>query len=105
MFSDAEWEKVIKSAPDWWGKDETWKHNLLILTEPYDINEAVREIGTLKPDIESLSSGERVMYQSVSWQYFGRARSGKLASLPIYKKMTVRNYNTATKILALLSKV
>ena len=103
IFSHDEWKEIIKSAPEWWGKDSAWKHNILIMTEGYDTKLAMAELGELKPDIEQVTPGSGVLYQSISWQYFGRGRSGKIASMPLYKKMTVRNFNTATKLLDLLA--
>jgi uncharacterized protein (DUF1697 family) len=101
VFTADEWHTVIKQAPDWWGRDTTWKHNLLILTAPIETSEAVEAIGILKPGIEAVAPGKRVVYQSMSFQEFGKTTTGKLASNPVYKKMTIRNYNTATKLAAL----
>lgn len=101
VFSKDEWSHIVASAPDWWGEDQEWKHNLLVLLPPYDMHDVVRAIGTLRPDIESMEVGEGVLYQSMSLKLFGRTTTGKLASSPIYKKMTIRNYNTATKLLQL----
>ena len=101
VFSKSEWQRIIADAPTWWGRDETWKHNLLILLRPYNMADVVRAVGQLKPDIEAMQPGEGVLYQSMSRQLFGRTTTGKLAASPVYKTMTVRNYNTATKLLAL----
>lgn len=101
VFTKDNWQKIIKAAPLWWGKDRAWKHNLLVLLEPYDMNDVVKAIGELKPDVESMAPGQGVLYQSMSLKLFGRTTTGKLASSPIYKKMTVRNYNTATKLATL----
>lgn len=102
VFTRAEWSKIIQEAPAWWGKDEDWKHNLLVLLKPYDMPATIAAIGTLKPDIERLEPGDGVLYQAMSRALFGRTTTGKLAASPIYQRMTVRNYNTATKLLALL---
>lgn len=102
VFSQDEWRAVIASAPAWWGTDKTRKHNLIIMIGPYDMDETIAAIGTLKPDIEAVQPGEGVIYQSLLWEKFGRTTSGKLASSPVYKKMTIRSYSTATKLLALL---
>lgn len=103
VFTQAEWAKIIHAAPSWWGKDPEWKHNLLILLKPYDMPATIAAIGVLKPDIERLEPGEGVLYQAMSRTLFGRTTTGKLASSPIYQRMTVRNYNTATKLLTLLN--
>lgn len=102
VFTKAEWEHIIAAAPAWWGKDKTWKHNMLIMTKPHDMSKVIQAIGELKPDIEAVQPGMGVVYQSMSFQQFGKTTTGKLASNPIYKQMTIRNYNTATKLLSLL---
>lgn len=101
VFSAAQWQQVIESAPKWWGADKAWKHNILILIKPFEMREIMADIGDLKPEIEAVKPGDNVIYQSISWDKFGRASSGKLASKPSYKKMTIRNFNTATKLLNL----
>lgn len=101
VFSKTEWQLIISSAPKWWGDDKTWKHNLLILIRSSDMSEAIEALGNLKPEIESVEPGKGVLYQSMSFEKFGRTSSSKLVLLPVYKKMTIRNFNTATKLLAL----
>jgi len=101
VFSQPEWQTVIDRAPKWWGLDAAWKHNLLVLLPPYDMTEVVKAVGDLTPEIEAMEPGEGVLYQSMSRELFGRTTTGKLASSPIYRQMTVRNYNTATKLLEL----
>jgi uncharacterized protein (DUF1697 family) len=101
-FTAPEWKAIVAAAPDWWGKDLTWKHNILVLTEDIPMPTVVAAIGNLKPEIEHIAPGRRVLYQSLSLKMFGRTTLGKLASNPVYKKMTVRNFNTATKLSQLL---
>jgi uncharacterized protein (DUF1697 family) len=68
----------------------------------HDMTDVVQAIGSLKPDIEAMAPGQGVLYQSMSRELFGRTTTGKLVSSPIYKQMTIRNYNTVTKLLTLL---
>lgn len=104
VFSASEWKAVIAAAPAWWGHDPSRKHNILILTQsqtdtPSDVMQA---IGELKPGLEKVEPGNEVLYQSLSWDKFGQTTSGKLASSPMYKRLTIRNYNTATKLAAMV---
>lgn len=103
LFTKDEWQIVIDEAPSWWGTDPEWKHNLIALLPPTSVTETIEAIGVLKPDIEAVQAGNGVVYQSMSFKLFGHTTTGKLAANPIYKKMTIRNYNTATKLLALLN--
>jgi hypothetical protein len=72
------------------------------MIKPFTMEEVMSAFDGLKEDIESVQAGKGVVYQSVCFAKFGRTKSGKLAAHPVYKKMTVRNYNTATKLLVVL---
>ena len=102
VFTTQEWLEVVDRAPSWWGHDNAWKHNLIAPIPPISVADTINAIGELKPDIERIAEGQHVLYQSLSWQYFGRTTSGKLASNSIYKQVTIRNYNTSIKLSAML---
>lgn len=102
VFSAAQWKAVIKAAPKDWGKDTTYKHNILIMLEPYDMKQTMYEFGEIKPEIEAAQAGKGVIYQSSSMKYVGRTTYSKIVGKPVYKQVTIRNYNTATKLLKLL---
>lgn len=102
VFSQAEWAEIIAGAPSWWGKTDGWKHNLWVLIPPFNMHEVITAIGTLKPGIESIEPGKGVIYQSMSFEKFGQTSTGKISSSPVYKKMTIRNYNTSSKLLDIL---
>jgi uncharacterized protein (DUF1697 family) len=97
------WRTAIGAAPDWWGADASWKHNALVLLGDAAAGEVVEQIGELKRDLERLAAGDGVVFHSVSVAGFGRARTGKLASMPVYRAMTVRNHRTALKLAELLA--
>lgn len=97
------WKKIIQDAPKTWGQRDDWKHNIVVMIPPATPSQMLQAVGELRPEYESLLTGDGVVYQSISLKYFGRARSGALVGKPLYKKMTIRNYNTAIKLAALLS--
>ena len=103
VFTKAAWQAIIAAAPKWWGVEKTWKHNLWVMIKPYDTQEVKAAIGQLKPEIEKMVFGTDVLYQSMSFEKFGQTTTGKIISSPVYKNMTIRNFNTATKLAALLS--
>lgn len=102
VISKPDYQKIIQNAPKGWGEKEGWKYNTLFLIPPYDVKEITADIGQLKPNIETMQVGEGVIYQAMLFTSFGKTTGGKLASRPSYKKMTVRNWNTSRKLLALL---
>jgi uncharacterized protein (DUF1697 family) len=98
-------QTIIENMPKGWGENPDWKYNTLFLLPPCDANKVIEEVGELKPEIEILQKGEGVLYQAVEFKSFGRSRTGKLASLPCYKHMTIRNHNTIMKLHVLLTGV
>ena len=99
IFSHDEWKAVVENAPQQWGQDESYKYNLLVLLPPMTATKALEENGEIKPAIEFAEAGEGVIYQGMSWKDYGKTTYGRIAGKPIYKQMTIRNYNTATKLL------
>ncbi|HSW99865.1 MAG TPA: DUF1697 domain-containing protein [Patescibacteria group bacterium] len=103
IFSESEWRDIIAAAPAWWGADKTWKHNMLIMIKPAEPEDVIAAIGEIRPEIETIEPGLGILYQSLSLKMFGRTSVHKLVANPIYKQVTIRNYNTATKLLSLLT--
>jgi uncharacterized protein (DUF1697 family) len=104
VLSKTQLETIVTSMPEGWVEDKEWKYNYIFLKPPYNMDEVIKAIGVLKPDIETLTPGDGVLYQSMSLKLFGRTTTGKLASSPVYKIMTIRNHNTVTKLYALINK-
>lgn len=102
VIDENSYASMIKNVPKGWGEKEGWKYNLLFLIPPYNIDEIMKDIGELKPDIESVVAGNGVIYQALLFTSFGKTTSGKLASRGSYKKMTIRSWNTSKKLLELL---
>lgn len=102
-FTKADWTKVVDAAPEWWGTGDGWKHDLYILLPPFKIDEVIASIGDPKVDIENIEAGKGVVYVSLLVEKYGRTTVSKIVGKPIYKRMTIRNYNTSTKLLGLFS--
>jgi len=105
VIDEPTYRTMVEKVPAGWGEKLGWKYNTLFLIPPYNIAGIVADIGELKPDIEIMTVGDGVIYQAVEFSSFGRATTGKLASRQSYQKMTVRNWNTTKKLLALLDQV
>lgn len=103
VFNHGEWQRIISNAPGWWGKTTDWRHNIFVVVTPDSAEDIAQNIGQLKPEFEKLFAGNRVLYQSIALAGIGRGATGsKLASNKVYKQISIRNYNTATKLATLL---
>lgn len=102
VYSQKQYARIIAAAPKGWGEKSNWKYNTLFLIPPYDINTILEDIGELKPDLELIHVVDGAIYQSLLFEKFGQTTTGKLASRASYKKMTIRNWNTSQKLLAII---
>ena len=102
VLSAPEWQAIVDGAPSWWGNEPGWKHNVLVLLPPYDMDATVAGIGILNPDIERIATGPGVVYQAMSIELVGKTTTGNLSASPSYRRLTIRNYNTTQKLMELL---
>jgi hypothetical protein len=54
--------------------------------------------------VDIVTPGRGVLYMSTRLDVLGRSRFTKLVGTPIYQAMTIRNYSTCLKMLALLKR-
>ena len=94
--------KIIENAPKWWGESKDFRHNLLFIKEPMTAVEALKQSGEAKDRIEFAKAGEGVIYLSASIKDITKSNFVRLPSKPIYKQMTIRNFNTSVKLLELM---
>jgi len=102
VFSAVEWQNVIAKAPGWWGQKEGWRHYLFVPFHDTSTDDVVKAFGALKADIEQITAGPGVVYQSLLITKYGQTTSGMFMQSPLYKKVTIRNFNTTMKLGKLL---
>lgn len=102
VIEAARYQKILALAPKWWGKDPAWRHNLIFLLKPHTKKQISEAIGELKPEIEEMLVGKDYIFQSLQFDKYGRTTFSKVIGKPLYKQMTIRNYNTAIKLEELL---
>lgn len=99
-FTKSDWQKVVDGAPEWWGAGDGWKHDLFVLIPPFKIKEVLTSLGDTDIEIERLEVGAGVIYASILVAKFSRSATSKIIGKPVYKRMTIRNYNTSNKLMA-----
>lgn len=89
---------VIKHAPKGFGtKPETYRYDVLFIKPPLTVSEAVPQI-SLKEGVDTMVAGKEVLYFSRLLSKAASSRLSKIVMLPIYQNMTIRNWNTTTKL-------
>ena len=105
VINEPDYRTIMQNIPKGWGDKPDWRYNLLFLIPPYDTEAVMADIGVPKPGIEIIAAGNGVIYQALEFNSYGRTTGSKLPSRLSYKTITIRNWNTARKLLTLLEKV
>lgn len=101
VFSAEELAKMLDQAPPWWNGDRESKHNAIFVIPPMTAEEAMRAVGEAKPEYEQVAAAGRVIFWSAPLKTFGRTRWSKVVGSSVYGSITIRNANTAMKLLVL----
>ena len=101
VISASQYASAVGAAPADWGNNEAQKHNALFMLGGINPEDVLARLPAPKPDFETVTAGPGVIFWSASKKSLGRTTMMKLAGLPIYKQLTVRNHNTVFKLLEL----
>ena len=100
--SRAQMRAIVDRAPRGFGSDASrYRYNVLFLRDPLTAREAMKSIST-KEGVDQAHVGMGVLYFSYLTARASQSRLSRIVSLPVYKDMTIRNWNTTTKLLGLL---
>jgi uncharacterized protein (DUF1697 family) len=89
---------LVEKAPKGFGADpSTFRYNVIFLKEPLTAKGAMASIDT-KPGVDEAHAGTGVLYFSNLISKATQSRLSKIISSPIYPSLTIRNWNTTTKL-------
>ncbi len=98
VFSESKYESILAKAPENWGKNEQQKHNALFLLDESTPNKILEKLPSPKQNIEAIEPRENIVFWSVSKEDLTKTSFMKLAKLPFYQEVTIRNHNTVFKL-------
>lgn len=100
--SHAQMRTIVEKAPKGFGADpETYRYDVLFLKPPLSASAALKEIPT-KEGVDEVHAGRGALYFSRLASRASSSRLSRVASMPIYKSMTIRNWNTTTRLLRMM---
>lgn len=103
VLSAKELADALAGAPAWWGRDEDAKHNAIFVIAPAGAAAVLAAVGEAKPAYERVAAFGRVIFWSAPLKTFSHTRWSKIVSVPAaYGSITIRNANTAKKLLQLV---
>jgi uncharacterized protein (DUF1697 family) len=100
--SRSQMRSIVQKAPKGFGSEPaTYRYDVCFLKPPLTAKEVVASVPT-KEGVDRIWAGSGVVYFSRLTSRATSSRLNRVASLPIYRQMTIRNWNTTTKLLELL---
>ncbi|HEX6581573.1 MAG TPA: DUF1697 domain-containing protein [Actinomycetota bacterium] len=103
LRSRSQMRAVVQKAPKGFGTEPAkYRYDVVFLKPPLTAKSAIKNIAT-KEGVDRIWAGTGVLYMSRLDSQATQSRLNRVASLPIYKHMTIRNWNTTTKLAELVS--
>jgi uncharacterized protein (DUF1697 family) len=102
LVTRQELQKVVVGAPPGFGSDpETYRYDVIFLKEPLTPKEAMKYVST-REGVDQAYTGKYVLYFSRLISKATQSRLTKIITMPVYQNMTIRNWATTTRLLALM---
>jgi uncharacterized protein (DUF1697 family) len=93
---------IVERAPKGFGAEpKKYRYDVIFLKEPLTANAAVKHLPT-NPAVDQTHAGTGVLYVSRLTAKATQSRLNRIISSPIYPSVTIRNWNTTTKLLELM---
>jgi len=104
VVAHKELRKIVDGVPKGFGKGlDKYRCDVIFLKEPLTAREAMKNV-SLKEGVDAAHAGKSVLYFSRLISKATQSHITKIIALPMYQNMTIRNWNTTTKLLALMEK-
>jgi uncharacterized protein (DUF1697 family) len=95
-------QDIVRRAPDEFGAHPTrYRYDVIFLKEPLTASAAMKSM-PVKEGVDQAHGGVGVLYFSRLISKASQSRLSRIVSLPIYQSMTIRNWNTTTKLLRMM---
>src|SRR5687768_3454552 len=96
---------IVTNAPKGFGSDPaTYRYDVLFLKEPLTAEKAMKSI-SIKEGVDEAFSRKGVLYFSRLNSKATQSHLNRIASMPVYQSMTLRNWNTTTNLLNMMESV
>ena len=97
----AAYREIVARAPDGFGDDPAAFRSNVVFLMGVDTGEALGQI-TAREGVDAVWPGPGVLYFRNSVAEATKSHLSRITQKPVYASLTIRNWNTTTKLLALL---
>jgi len=98
VLSATELADAMAHAPDWWGLQDSAKHNAIFVIPPATPESVCAEIGEIKPEYEKLAMHGKLIFWTAPMETFSRTRLSRVSKSETYQRITIRGANTARRL-------
>ena len=105
VVTHAQLRQAVRGAPKGFGgAPARFRYDVIFLKEPLTAKEAMKSV-SVRPGVDAAYPGKSVLYFSRLISRASQSRLPKVIQTPAYRYMTIRNWNSTTKLLALMDAV
>jgi uncharacterized protein (DUF1697 family) len=93
---------IVHDAPRGFGTEPAkYRYDVIFLKAPLTARTAIKSVAT-KPGVDTAAAGAGVLYFSRLIGKAAQSQLGRIVTSPIYPSITIRNWNTTTKLLQMM---
>jgi uncharacterized protein (DUF1697 family) len=102
--SDRQMRAIVDGAPDGFGsRPSEYRSDVIFLKEPLTAAAALKHVPT-NPDVDETATGRGVLYFSRLASRATASRLNRIVGSPIYPSITIRNWNTTTRLAEMMAR-
>ena len=102
--SRAEMDEAVAAAPDWFGGPDH-RCDVIFLKHPLTADDAFDALPSPREGVDHWAKGPGCLYASRLTAQATKSRLALISGSPIYSSITIRNWNTTTRLQTLLSEL
>lgn len=103
VLSHKQLQAIVEHKPRGFGEQPDTYHSDAVFLIDVGVNEAL-EVFDPREGVDQIWPGKAVIYSQRLSAERTKSRLGKIVGTPVYKSMTIRSWNTTTRLLGLVSK-
>ena len=102
IVSQPQLKQIVDHAPPGFGQHpDRFRYDVIFVRPPLRPGDVIAQV-PLKEGVDRAVPGKYVLYFSRLVAKASQSRLSKIVALPVYKELTIRNWNTTTRLLALM---
>ena len=102
LRSHKQMKEIVARAPKSFGNDPaTYRYDVIFLKAPLTAVEAMKSV-TAKEGVDQAFAGQGVLYFSRLISKASQSHLTRIIGMPVYQDMTIRNWNTTSRLLNMM---